>query len=304
MTVRELSHLPVFGGGGQAAPARAVTTAARPVSIVGGGPAAPLPMQSALPAGVRDVTPGRFGGGATGMYRGGMVNGLPAGVRDVTPGGGGPGPSSGCGGCSGAREGACACGGKCNGCSCEKHTGMALRSALPAGVRDVTPGARRDPGLNVGCAGCSGASGGACACGNTCDGCSAERSGQCGGGCCGGSSKGLEEGHPLQFPWAEECPPGTMRIWVRRRFTRDEALCVLRALQSATANSVGLNWDMSYTCTRLYEIHRSWTSRFWDLVGQYLINHCRSLRAHREEVHTALFNNYVSPWRAARRIRS
>ena len=204
MPLRRLSHLPVLDA---PQPVRAIATAARPISVGGAGPAAPLPMRSALPAGVRDVTPGRLGGGATGTYRGPMVNGLPAGVRDVTPGrwaGAGvatqvvPQRSALPAGVRDVTPGQALPAGVR-----DVTPGWALPAgvrdvtrgrALPAGVRDVTPGAGGGPGLCARCAGCAGASGGACACGGTCDGCSARSSGACGGCSSGVQSSSLARG--------------------------------------------------------------------------------------------------------------
>ena len=51
MPLRRLSHLPVLDA---PQPVRAIATAARPISVGGAGPAAPLPMQGGWPAAVSD----------------------------------------------------------------------------------------------------------------------------------------------------------------------------------------------------------------------------------------------------------
>ena len=100
-------------------------------------------------------------------------------------------PPAGCGGCKGARGNACACGGKCDGCS-HKQSGQC--GGCSSGAQPLHL-ARGPSGLPVGCAGCAGARGGACACGGRCDECSQKQNGQCGGCSSGTQPLNLARGH-------------------------------------------------------------------------------------------------------------
>jgi len=116
MPFQRLTHLPAeLGGHVPSAPARAVSGIARPVgpgqpfrALPASGAATPLPMRSALPTGVRDVTPGRVVAQPLSGCRGRQRD-LPAGVLDTTPGG-----TSGCS--RGSDNVGCGCGGGCAGC--------------------------------------------------------------------------------------------------------------------------------------------------------------------------------------------